>query len=302
MSLSWADSAVLSAALLAAVNVVDSHLLTRRMPSLRAFLIAAAVIAIGYGSITLIIFPLPQNVGASPVLMAIASSVLRGAGILLFLYVLQTEEVSRVMPVVNIHPVFVAILAIPILSESLILMEWLAVFITVAGAIIISMKPGIHSVHEWLGKPVTLPFLASLLMAGANLTSKRALEDISFWNMYAIGSIGMACVFLAFSLRPKAIRELYSLRRSVSTATILIINETLVPFAALLLYWSIERGPVSLVSAIAGSQPLFVFIYALILSRISTFLLEERMTRRTIIMRFVAIGMIVGGITIIHLV
>ena len=49
--MSWADAAILSAAILAAVNVIDSHLLTKRIPSLRAFLIAVALIAIFYGGI-----------------------------------------------------------------------------------------------------------------------------------------------------------------------------------------------------------------------------------------------------------
>jgi drug/metabolite transporter (DMT)-like permease len=83
---------------------------------------------------------------------------------------------------------------------------------------------------------------------------------------------------------------------------LLVLNETLAPIAALLLFWSIERGPVSLVSAIAGAQPVFVFIYAVILSRISSVLLEQRMGKRTLALRFVSIAMIVGGITIIHLV
>ena len=209
--MSWADSAVLSAALLAAVNVVDSHLLTKRMPGLQVFLLAAAIIALVYGAIALIVMPLPQHIGAGPIMTATASSFLRGAAVILFLYVLQTEEVSRVMPVVNINPVFVAILAVPILDETLILLEWLAIFITVAGAIIISIKPGVHSLRDWLGKPILMPFLASLLMAGANLTSKQALDDISFWNMYAIGSIGMASVFMLFSLRPRVINEVYQL-------------------------------------------------------------------------------------------
>jgi len=298
--LGWADGAVLSAALLAAVNVVDSHLITKRMPSLKAFLLAAALIAIVYGATVLSLEPLPEDVGAFPVLMAVASSVLRGCAVLLFLYVLQTEEVSRVMPVVNIHPVFVAILAVLVLNESLLVLEWLAIGITVIGAILISIKPGTHSLHQWLGKPVLLPFLASLFLAGANLSSKEALDDISFWNMYAIGSIGMACTFVLFALRVTALRELAIIGRSISSAAILLINESLVPVAAILLYWSIERGPVSLVSAIGGSQPLFVFFYALILSRVSGVLLEDHMKRETVLMRFAAIGMIVGGITIIH--
>ena len=147
-----------------------------------------------------------------------------------------------------------------------------------------------------------LPFVAALLMAFANLASKYALEHISFWNMYTIGALGLAFVLLSVSLRPAVLREIYALKRPVSTLSLMAINETMAPIAALLLFWSIERGPVSLVSAISGSQPIFVFFYALILSRTSSMLLEQRMGRRAMAIRSLAIAMIVGGITIIHLV
>ena len=300
--MNWADSAVLSAAILAAVNVIDSYLITKRLPSIRAFLTLAGLIAVIYGSIAFCLFPLPEGVGAFPILMAVTSSILRAIGIVLFLYVMQTEEVSRIMPIVNIHPVFVAILAIPLLGESLIHLEWMAITLTVAGAILISMKPGLGKFREWFGKPLMLPFVAALLMAFANLASKYALEHISFWNMYTIGALGLAFVLLSVSLRPAVLREIYALKRPVSTLSLMAINETMAPIAALLLFWSIERGPVSLVSAISGSQPIFVFFYALILSRTSSMLLEQRMGRRAMAIRSLAIAMIVGGITIIHLV
>ena len=62
-----------------------------------------------------------------------------------------------------------------------------------------------------------------------------------------------------------------------------------------------ERGPVSLVSAIASTRPVFVFIYALVISRFSEFLLEQRATKGILLLRWIAITMIVGGVAIIYL-
>jgi len=83
---------------------------------------------------------------------------------------------------------------------------------------------------------------------------------------------------------------------------ILFLNETLAPVAIILLFWSIERGPVSLVSTIAGTQPVFVFIFAVLLGWISSrALLERRMSRGTMLRRFLATAMIFAGVAIIHL-
>jgi drug/metabolite transporter (DMT)-like permease len=302
--LNWADSAILAAATLAAVNVIDSHLISKRLPSLGAFLLPVGVIALVWGLVVLFVSSWPEDVGASPILTAVASGTIRGIGILAFLYVMRTEEVSRVIPVVNIHPVFVAIMAVPLLDETLTFLEWIAIFITVIGAVLISTKSNGGRSRPWrLSKIVVLPFVAALCLATANLTSKYAMDDISFWNMYAIGSISLACVTLAVSARPAVISALGGLERPKSTMALLGFNEMLAPIGALLLFWSIERGPVSLVSAIAGAQPVFVFVYAVVLSRMSSgVLLEQRMSKQTLAMRLLAIAMIVGGITIIHLV
>jgi len=69
-----------------------------------------------------------------------------------------------------------------------------------------------------------------------------------------------------------------------------------------LLFWALETGPVSLVSAIVGgSRPVFVFIFALILSRIWPMFLEWQSGRVALILRIMATVMIVGGLTIIYL-
>jgi drug/metabolite transporter (DMT)-like permease len=301
--LSWADSAILAAAILAAVNVIDSHLIARRLPSLWAFLFPVGIIAIVYGILTLSLSPLPDDVGMAPVLIAIASSCIRALGVVSFLYAMQKEEVSRIIPVVNIHPVFVAIMAVPLLGEELLWLEWCAIFITVAGAVIISSRGNPASFRAGINRSVALPFLAALCLAGANLTSKYALEDISFWNMYAIGAVVWGIVAVGVSSRSSTLKELRELNRPVSTMAILIINETLAPVAIILLFWSIERGPVSLVSTIAGTQPVFVFIFAMIISRVSAgALLEKRIGMKDMALKFVSIAMIVGGVTIIHLI
>ncbi|HAZ31332.1 MAG TPA: hypothetical protein DCY61_01320 [Dehalococcoidia bacterium] len=297
----WAEAAVLSTAVMAVVNILDSHLVSKRMPSLRAFLIPAGILGVINAAILLSLFPLPQDLGVIPFLITVLSSVLRALAVLLILHILQTGEVSRVIPVVHSHPVFVAILAVLLLGETLVYLEWIAVMVTVAGAMLISIRRGSDSAGKGFAKSLAPPLVAGLLLATANLTSKYALEHVSYWNMLAFGSLLGAFVFLGIGLRPLALRELRQLRRPVLATGLLVLNNTLVLAGMLLMFWSIQSGPVSLVSAISGARPAFVFIYAIILGRISHVLLEQRLGRETIVLRSVAIAMIVGGITIIYL-
>jgi len=65
--------------------------------------------------------------------------------------------------------------------------------------------------------------------------------------------------------------------------------------------WSRAEGPVSLVSTITGSRPMFVLIYALILSRFLPGFLAWQSGRWMLAMRVIGTVMIVGGLAIIYL-
>jgi len=299
--MSWVNIAILSATVLGVVNIIDSHLLSKRMPGLRAFLLPVAVFHLTYALIVFTLFPLPAGIGTWPLLVAIASGILRGVAITPMLYIMKSEEVSRVAPVVYTYPVFVAIMAAPLLGETLYYLEWLAIIIVVAGAVMLSIRQGTTGSTTWLGKPLLILFSSSLLMAMADIASKYALVYISFWNMFWLSAFCMSGIFLLVSIHPHTLKQLINMKQRKSAFALLAVNETLAPTAIALQFWALERGPVSLVSTIASSRPVFVVMFALILSRISPKFLQWQLGRGALALRLVATAMIVGGITIIHL-
>lgn len=300
--MSWVNAAVLSAAVIGAVNIIDSHLLSRRMPSLRSFLLPVGIFSLIYGLILFVLFPLPEGISSLALLVALASGFLTSAAIIIMLYAMRSEEVSLVVPLVHTYPVFVAIMAIPILGESLVYLQWLAVIIVVAGAVMVSIRREATGKNTWLGKSFLLLISSSLLMAAANIASKYALDHISFWNMYWLSAFCMSFFFLLISLRPNVFRELYNIQRRKSVMGLIVSSETVVPIGVLLQFWAIARGPVSLVSTIIATRPIFVFIFTLILSRVSPAFLEWHWTKAILVLRFAAIAMIVAGVALIYLV
>jgi len=299
--MSWVDTAILGAATLGLVNVIDSHLISKRMPSLRAFLLPVSIIHLTYGSVLFILFPLPGDIGTWPLVVAIASGILRAIAITLMLYTMKSEEVSRIIPVVHTYPVFVAIMAAPLLGETLHYLQWLAIIIVVAGAVMVSARKSPTGSTTWLGRTFLILFGASLLMAVADIASKYALGYISPWNMYCIGMFCVCGIFLLLSARPHVLKELGSMKQRGSALGLLAFNETLALIGIMLSLWAMKRGPVSLVSTIVGSRPIFVVIFALILSRISPMFLEWQPGRGALALRLMATAMIIGGIAIIYL-
>jgi len=297
----WASVAILSTATFAVVNTIDSHLLSKRMPGLRVYLLPVSFFHLFYGLLVFYLVPLPEGIGILPVLVAVVSGIFRTIAVTIILYNFQREEVSRVIPVVYTYPIFVTIVAVLFMGETLGYLQWLAIIIVVAGAVMVSVRQSPSGSTIWLGKPLLLLFGSSLLLAMADVTSKYALAYISFWNMFSLTTLCISGIFLLVSMRPHVLSQLSSMERRNSAIALLAFSEILAPMGIVLLFWALERGPVSLVSTIVSSRPVFVVIFALILSRILPEFTEWQAGKGMLALRLVAIAMIFGGITIIYL-
>ena len=299
--MNWVNTAILGAVVMGVVNILDSHLLSKRMPGLRAFLLPVGIIHLIYGSLLFALFPLPGGIGMWPVVVAVASGILRTVAVIIMLDSLKREEVSQVIPVVYAYPIFVAIMAVPLLGESLNYLQWLAIVIVVVGAVMVSARQSPSGSTSWRSKPLLILFSSGLLFAMADIAGKYALAYISFWNLFSLSAFCMSGIFLLVSIRPHTIRQLVEVKQRNSVVGLLVFNETLAPAGIVLSFWALERGPVSLVSTIISSRPMFVLMFALILSRLSPMFLEWDSGKGMLALRLIATAMIVGGIAIIHL-
>jgi len=282
-------------------SILSSHVLSKRLPSLQSYLLLGGVIVLTYGLLTLYYFPVPEDVSIPILLAAIASGLLRAIAVTLMLYMMRHEEISQIIAVVFTYPVFVAVMAAPLLGELLSSMHWFAVIIVVIGAIIISIKKSPSGSTTWLGKILLLLFGISLLFALADIASKYAIAYITSWNLLSITAFSIAAVWWAIAIRPRIFRELNLVWGQRLTAPLIVFAEVLATTGTVMLFWAMERGPVSLVSAIAGSRPIFVAIYSIVLSRLAPQFLIWSGDKITWALRLIATIMIVIGISIIYL-
>jgi uncharacterized membrane protein len=301
MPTDWVSIAVLSTAILGMVNIIDSHLLSKRMPSLQAFLLPAGAISLVYGLVIFYLFPLPDDTGFWPLMVTVGSGIARTLSLIILLYTLRMDEVSRIIPMSSTYPIFVAIIAIPLLGETLDYLGWIAVIIVVAGAAIVSARQSPGGSTTWLGRAFLLLGGSSLLMAVANVSTKYALDYISFWHMYWITIFCMVGIFMLISLRSSILKELVNMKQRNSSIALVAFNEILVVAGVATSFWAMKMGPISLVSTIASSRPIFVVIYAIILSRTYPTFLKWQTSKGMLALRLMAIAMIVGGIAIIYI-
>ena len=297
--MSWVNAALVSAAIMALVTVFDSHLVSKRLPSLRAFLLPVGVIHLFLALVTAIFAPLPVAALSPAVGYAVLSSFIRVGAILILLDSLRREEISTVIPIVYTYPVFVAIMAFAFLGERLEPLQWGAVCIVVVGAVLVSMGRG-PSRSDIARPRSALLLVSSVLFAAADVTGKQALSEISSWNLFCIGAATMGAVFVGLGLRPYVVRSIRAMPKRRTALALLGGNEILAPIGIAMSYWALERGPVSLVSTLISSRPLFVLAFALMLSRIAPEFLFWSGGRRSVILRIAATVLIVAGIAIIE--
>jgi drug/metabolite transporter (DMT)-like permease len=297
----WLPIAISAAAITGVVSILDSHLITKRFPSLQAYLAPVGIFHLVVGLFFIAINPLPEGTSVGVTAVAFASSIVRVIAALLMLRTMRSEEVSRIMPVVNTSPIFVAFLAVPILDEALGWLEWLAIFITVSGAVLISAQWDSESKGIRLRRSFVILMLSSILFGAANTGSKYALDYISFWSMYGINAICMGGIFLIYSLRTSVLGEIKQMEQRSKALGLAAFNETIVIVGFVMSLWAMEQGPVSLVSTILNTRPAFVFVYALVLSFFFPAVLNERFSRGVIITRVVSIGLVIGGVTLLTL-
>jgi drug/metabolite transporter (DMT)-like permease len=297
----WVYAAIASAAIAAVVAIIDSHLLSKKMPSLWSYLLPVGIIQLIMGLVIFWIFPFPANTPNNTLLIALGGGLSSSFAIILMLNTMRRDEVSRVIPVVNTSPIFVALMAVPLLDELLGFREWLAIILAVTGAMLISLRWNAGGKGIRLSRSLFPLLSSSLLFAAANIAIKYALEDISYWNMFSISTVCFGVVFISFSLRSAILRELRNMQQLRQSMTLLVCNEIAAAGAGILSYLAIRDGPVSLVATVVNTRPAFVFLFALLLSRFFPAVLNERLTKSTALLKFIAIALIVGGVALLTL-
>jgi transporter family protein len=298
MEWNWIAPALASPMVFSLVTIGDKFILSRVQLRLTSFyifvgssqlLIAAAILVINTPA------SLPwREIGA-----AFGGGSLWGIGLLMMFWVLRREEASRVTPVWQSSPIFVAVLAVIFLGEDLAWYRWIAIFMVVGGATAVSLRRGELGTGFAL-RPTFFVLLAGALLIGvAQLLLKVAAGELSVWHSMAFRGIGLFTAMVPAFLTPANLRPLAGFMRR-PLAPVLVLTEMVGPFIGnVLLLTAIANGPVSLVSALLGTRPLFVFLGALVMSVIARQVLAESMTRGDLAMKAASAGLVVGGIFLI---
>jgi len=292
--MSWVLFSVLAALIWSISSIIDKFVLSKWVRNPNVPVIFTSVIGL-IGALFIYLLH-----GFSPLsYLNIGLAFISGASFIisciLYFKAVQIEEISRVVPMFYLSPLFVMIMAAIFLGEVFGPLKYLGIFLLVIGAIIISSK----NLKMRFGKAFWLMITCSLLGAAGTVITKYLLNFADFWTIFSYTRIGtvFALIPIFYLDFPDLISTIKKHGKKV--VGVISFNTSLNLVGVLFITIALSMGFVTLVNALSSVQPFFVLLFTVILSRFYPRILKEEIGKSTILIKVIAIIlMFVGAILI----
>ena len=214
---------------------------------------------------------------------------------------LMFEEISRITPLFQFIPIFVVLFSVIFLDEILTAQKYLGIAVILTASVLISYK------HTKSGGSISsalkfmIPF--SVILAVHSILEKFLLNHMEYWSVFFWNIVGAFCGVLFLLTLSRHRRELKETASTLSKKAYLTMFIGEGVYFAGTISWLIAASLdyVSIVSAFAGLQHFFVFIYVLISSLFTPKHLKEETNRNIIAQKAAAIALMVAGTWLITL-
>jgi drug/metabolite transporter (DMT)-like permease len=297
--MNWFFIALVGPFLYAICNHTDKYLISKYIHENKvgALIIFSALFGIFVLPIIFFINPLVLGVSLGQGVILVIIGILVVLSILCYLYALQIDEATFVVPFYQIIPIFGFVLAYFILGETLTKTQILASLAILVGALILSFDIQDQKIH-FKKKVVLLMTLASFLYAVSDVLFKfvaieRGFWVSTFWTL--VGKVFIGIIFIIFISSYR--HEFFTLLKNAKGRILGLnsMNETLTIVADMTTQYAILLAPVALVLMVNGFQPLFVFIIGLGLTLFFPHISEEKIQKKHLIQKIAAVLIMLAG-------
>lgn len=305
---SWFLYAIIAPFLWAVVNIADQYLIAKysdrdKERSSGGLVIFSSVIGL---VIALLIFVFTNGLFDIPLvdkLLLLLTGVLTIIWVVLYLFALEIEEVSRVVPWFLTVPVFGYILGYLFLGETLNLEQIIGAIIIFVGLIIISVDWR-ETNKRVKKKPLLYMLAVSLTVAVSGIIFKYVTVENNFWvsSFWEYLGLGLSGV-LIFFLMPERRKEFMHMNRTggLKIFVVNVASEFMTVSGNLLTNFALILAPVTLVFIVSAFQPAFVLLLTVIGTYMFPKIIKEDMSWQVLYPKIVAVIVMVIGSAILFL-
>ena len=288
----WYIFALLTPAFWALNSVFIKFLITNKFKSYYPMIFTVAVFdmvfALAIAAFTSIGAPFPYYIDA------FAAGLMPLLAFWFYSKALILEEISRIITLFQLVPVFVVFLSVFVLDEVLGIQKYLGIVsIVIASTLISYRKSGEKSFSGAL--KFMIPF--GLIIATYTISDKILLGYLDFWSLFFWNILGTFCgvmFLLSFSKPRKHFTETV-LRVKKKVFFIAFVGEGLYVIGTICSLVALSLVDASLASALFGLQPFYVFFYMLFLSLFLPRILNEEISKSIISLKISAIALMFMG-------
>jgi drug/metabolite transporter (DMT)-like permease len=288
----WYVFALLAPALWALNNVFIKFLITNKfksnLPLIFTVVSCDAVFAVSvliFGSVT---YSFPYS------FLALAAGLMPLTAFWFYSKALIKEEVTRIVTLFQLIPVFVVILSVTFLNEILEIQRYLGIGLIVIASMLISYKKTSKKPFSGALK-LMIPY--GIIIAAYTVTDKTLLGYLDYWTVFfwnLFGTFLGALSLLALS-KPRAeiTKTVSAVGKRVVFTT--FVGEGLYVIGTVCSLIALSLTDASLASPLFGLQPFYVFFCVIILSLFLPKILQEKTNRETLLLKASAVILMFTG-------
>lgn len=319
MGIAWLPLAIVSYLMQAVNGAIDRAIVHKEVTPPIVISLWVAVFSILTFGLVLLGF-VPGEMFAdfkfqSPSALLLSLSLLAGfmsqAGLFYMFTALEYGEATRVLSSLGaVTPIVALVSAYVFLGERLGLSALLAFGVLVSATIVLSLKSGrkADSSSKW----ILSMLVAAVFLGSQSVVAKYVFDNYHFISAFALTGLGAGIYALFIALVSADVRKEISAvfgRPSKSSGSEtprtsaqvywIIGNSALGGIAVIILNLAIKLGSPTLVNALRGVQYAGVFLIALLLAQKYPGLLDEDLSKRSIILKLIGIVLIVCGVLLL---
>jgi drug/metabolite transporter (DMT)-like permease len=292
----------------ALVNIADKYLVTNYSTgknsndkSSGALVLFSSLVGIfaagGIGIFSTNVF----DISTSDKVLLFGTGVFSIVWILLYLFALEIEEVSAVVPWMLTIPIFGYILSYFFLGEMLSSRELIGGGIVILGAVILSVD--FSKVHLMFKKRISGLMLTSSLIYAINgvifkfIASAESFWVASFWEYLGLGVGG---IFIFVFIRRYRVDFIETIQTSgIFIFSVNVMSEITTIAGNLLTNFALLIAPVAMVYMVGSFQPVVVLMLTYLSTKFSPKIVTEDFSRKIILPKIVAIAVMIAGSVIL---
>jgi drug/metabolite transporter (DMT)-like permease len=302
--MNWFFIALVAPALWAVSNHIDKFLLSKyfKTQGVGPMLIFSSLIGVVIDIVLLpflLIFHhgMLTQINLSSVLFIMCGGMLFVVANIPYLYAMRQDETSTLVPIFQTIPVFAYFLALIFLKETLTIKQIFASLLIISGAVSISLdfKGNRLKIKKII---LSLMLLSSFLFAVSSFIFKVVAIEGNFLTTIFWENIGFTLITIIFFF-VKSYRDQFWIIFKENKAKIIgvnALNETINIIAKLIVNFATLLAPLALVWVANGFQPLFVFVFGILMTVFWPKLGIENVSKQRITQKLISILIMFIGV------